>query len=142
MFLLNECKAKNSGVFVQAAAPELGPEDAYGVWRIDDTDNSFSTQPFRIRYARQDVLLSLMISFNLSLRKYEVPLSLSLGVCVCVRMCTHRCGMRNWPCLKRKQIYTWKKWRMSFSRANKLKTKKEEKKKGWDQQKRKSGIGI
>ncbi|RVX02533.1 hypothetical protein CK203_031098 [Vitis vinifera] len=79
MFLLNECKAKNSGVFVQAAAPELGPEDAYGVWRIDDTDNSFSTQPFRIRYARQDVLLSLMISFNLSLRKYEVPLSLPLG---------------------------------------------------------------
>lgn len=87
MFLLNECKAKNSGVFVQAAAPELGPEDAYGVWRIDDTDNSFSTQPFRIRYARQDVLLSLMISFNLSLRKYEVPLSLPLGVCVCVCVC-------------------------------------------------------
>lgn len=56
---------------VQYEAPELGPEDAYGVWRIDDTDNSFSTQPFRIRYARQDVLLSLMISFNLSLRKYE-----------------------------------------------------------------------
>lgn len=52
---------------VQYEAPELGSDDVYGVWRIDDTDNSFSTQPFRIKYARQDVLLSIMISFNLSL---------------------------------------------------------------------------
>ena len=83
-----ECITKNSGVFVEAAAPDLGPEDVYGVWKIDDTDNSFSTQPFRIRYARQDVLLSLMISFNISLGKYEVPplplsLSLSLSLCAC-----------------------------------------------------------
>ena len=56
----------------------------YGVWRIDDTDNSFSTQPFRIKYARQDVLLSIMISFDLAIGRYEVvPLSLSLCVCVC-----------------------------------------------------------
>ncbi|MED6118805.1 hypothetical protein PIB30_006301 [Stylosanthes scabra] len=33
---------------------------------IDDADNSFSTPPFRIKYARQDVLLSIMISFYLS----------------------------------------------------------------------------
>ncbi|KAL1328193.1 hypothetical protein AAHE18_13G356600 [Arachis hypogaea] len=33
---------------------------------IDDADNSFSTPPFRIKYARQDVLLSIMVSFYLS----------------------------------------------------------------------------
>ncbi|XP_062101123.1 uncharacterized protein LOC133807022 [Humulus lupulus] len=58
---------------VQYEAPYLGADDVYGVWMIDDTDNSFSTQPFRIKYARQDVLLSVMISFNLSLGKNEGP---------------------------------------------------------------------
>lgn len=38
-------------------------------------DNSFSTQPFRIKYARQDVLLYVMVSFNLSLGKLEVIFS-------------------------------------------------------------------
>ncbi|OVA03332.1 protein of unknown function DUF676 [Macleaya cordata] len=57
----------------QYEAPDLGSDDIVGVWRIDDTDNSFYTQPFRIKYARQDVLLSVMISFNLSLGKYEGP---------------------------------------------------------------------
>lgn len=56
---------------VQYVAPDVGADDVYGVWRIDDTDHSFSTQPFRIKYARQDVLLSVMIAFNLSLGKYE-----------------------------------------------------------------------
>ncbi|PHT98501.1 hypothetical protein BC332_32580 [Capsicum chinense] len=56
---------------VQYEAPDLGSEDVYGVWRIDDTDHSFSTQPFRIKYARQDILLSMMVSFNLSLDKRE-----------------------------------------------------------------------
>ncbi|KAM3246865.1 hypothetical protein P3L10_008632 [Capsicum annuum] len=56
---------------VQYEAPDLGSEDVYGVWRIDDTDHSFSTQPFRIKYARQDILLSMMVSFNLSLNKRE-----------------------------------------------------------------------
>ncbi|KAL8099294.1 uncharacterized protein LOC141683483 isoform X1 [Apium graveolens] len=50
---------------VQYEAPDLGSDDVYGVWKIDDTDHSFSSQPFRIKYARQDVLLSLMVSFNL-----------------------------------------------------------------------------
>ncbi|XP_031260704.1 uncharacterized protein LOC116118890 isoform X2 [Pistacia vera] len=54
-------------------SPELGPEDTYGVWRIDDMENSFSTQPFRIRYARQDVYLSIMIAFNLSDSRHEGP---------------------------------------------------------------------
>lgn len=56
---------------VQYEVPDLGSDDINGFWRIDDTDNSFFTQPFRIRYARQDVLLSVMVSFNLSLAKYE-----------------------------------------------------------------------
>lgn len=58
---------------VQYQAPDLGPEDISGVWRIDDDENSFCTQPFRIKYARQDVLLSVMVSFNLPLGKYEGP---------------------------------------------------------------------
>ncbi|KAK4427205.1 hypothetical protein Salat_1489400 [Sesamum alatum] len=58
---------------VQYEAPDLGSDDIYGVWRIDDIDHSFSTQPFRIRYARQDVLLAMMVSFNLSLSKFEGP---------------------------------------------------------------------
>lgn len=65
------------------AAPEVGADDVYGVWRIDDTDHSFSTQPFRIKYARQDVLLSVMIAFNLSLGKYEVLVP--LHACQCVK---------------------------------------------------------
>ncbi|KAL5703704.1 hypothetical protein ACHQM5_022227 [Ranunculus cassubicifolius] len=54
-------------------SPGLGLNDVLGVWRIDDTDNSFCTQPFRIKYARQDVLLSVMVSFNIALGKYEGP---------------------------------------------------------------------
>nr|XP_027193352.1 uncharacterized protein LOC101498432 isoform X2 [Cicer arietinum] len=38
---------------------------------IDDTDNSFSTPPFRIKYARQDVFLCIMISFYLSYGGYK-----------------------------------------------------------------------
>uniref|UniRef100_A0A7N0RGB8 DUF676 domain-containing protein n=1 Tax=Kalanchoe fedtschenkoi TaxID=63787 RepID=A0A7N0RGB8_KALFE len=58
---------------VQYEAPDLGADNVHGVWRIDDADNSFSTQPFRIKYIRQDVLLSVMVSFNLSLDNYEGP---------------------------------------------------------------------
>lgn len=57
-------------------APDLGPDDIYGIWRINDADNSFSTQPFRIKYVRQDILLSVMVSFNLSLSKFEVRFTL------------------------------------------------------------------
>lgn len=58
------------------AAHDLRPSSIYGIWRIDDTDNSFSTQPFRIRYARQDIHLCMMISFNLSLDRFEVMIYL------------------------------------------------------------------
>ncbi|KAJ1391954.1 hypothetical protein SESBI_36213 [Sesbania bispinosa] len=55
---------------VQYEAPDLDPRSIYGVWRIDDTDNSFSTQTFRIKYARQDIHLRTMISFILSRSRY------------------------------------------------------------------------
>ncbi|KAJ4964688.1 hypothetical protein NE237_016537 [Protea cynaroides] len=58
---------------VQYEATDLGSDDIIGLWRIDDKENSFFTQPFRIKYARQDVLLSVMISFNLPLGKFEAP---------------------------------------------------------------------
>lgn len=57
---------------MDCAARDLSAEDVFGVWRIDDAEQSFSTQPFRIKYAREDVLLSVMVSFNLNLREDEV----------------------------------------------------------------------
>lgn len=57
--------------FFYEAAPDLGSEDICGGWIIDDAENSFLTPPCRIRYARQDVHLSIMISFNLSLGNIE-----------------------------------------------------------------------
>ncbi|VVA90617.1 unnamed protein product [Arabis nemorensis] len=56
---------------VQYEAPESGPSASYGVWRIYDKDNSFLTQPFRVKYARQDIRLCMMISFTLPLPRYE-----------------------------------------------------------------------
>ncbi|CDP14916.1 unnamed protein product [Coffea canephora] len=56
---------------VQYEAPDMGCDDICGIWRINDTDHSFSTQPFRIRYARQDVFLSMMVAFTLPLSKHE-----------------------------------------------------------------------
>ncbi|CAN1813129.1 Protein FAM135B [Linum perenne] len=60
---------------IQYEAVEPGNRGAYGVWKIDDMENSFATQPFCIRYARQDVFLSIMVSFMLSLNSDEVPSS-------------------------------------------------------------------
>ncbi|KDP30675.1 hypothetical protein JCGZ_15550 [Jatropha curcas] len=57
----------------QYEPPDLGSDNAFGIWRIDDTDNSFLTQPFRIKYAKQDIRLSIMVSFNLSLTGSKVP---------------------------------------------------------------------
>ncbi|KAM7250422.1 hypothetical protein ACFE04_022305 [Oxalis oulophora] len=57
---------------VQYQVPDKVGEDVNRIWMIDDTDNSFSTHPFRIRYARQDVFLSIMVSFNLHLNNFQV----------------------------------------------------------------------
>ncbi|PNY12129.1 protein FAM135A [Trifolium pratense] len=50
-------------------SPDLDQSSIYGAWKIDDTENSFSTQTFRIKYAKQDVHLCMMIAFNLSRSK-------------------------------------------------------------------------
>lgn len=65
--------------------------DSYGVWKIDDKDSSFLTQPFRIKYARQDVRLCMMVSFTMPLERYEVPVFLSfflgiLFICILTTM--------------------------------------------------------
>lgn len=57
---------------MDCAAPDVGADDALGIWRIDDADNSFYTQPFRIKYARQDIYLSVMVSFNILNGEQEV----------------------------------------------------------------------
>ncbi|MED6157418.1 hypothetical protein PIB30_022989 [Stylosanthes scabra] len=56
---------------VQYEAPEVGANSSSRVWMIDDTDHSFSTPPFQISYAKQDVFLSIMISFYVSFHGYE-----------------------------------------------------------------------
>ncbi|KAE8659207.1 Serine esterase family protein, putative isoform 4 [Hibiscus syriacus] len=62
---------------LQYEAPNLGCEGGrYGVWKIDEKDNSFATQPFRIKYARQDVLLFTMVAFDLPLKGKEVAVIL------------------------------------------------------------------
>ncbi|KAI5077732.1 hypothetical protein GOP47_0007556 [Adiantum capillus-veneris] len=55
---------------VQYEAPDA-TDDSTAIWQIDDVDHSFCTRPFRIKYARQDIHLAVMISFNLSLRVVE-----------------------------------------------------------------------
>ncbi|KHN34258.1 hypothetical protein glysoja_049386 [Glycine soja] len=56
---------------VQYEAPKVGADNLCGVLMIDDKDNSFSTSSFRIRYARQDVILAIMISFYVSYGRYK-----------------------------------------------------------------------
>ncbi|KAG6401700.1 hypothetical protein SASPL_138564 [Salvia splendens] len=58
---------------IQYEAPDLDSDYVHGIWRIDDVDHSFSTHPFRIKYAKQDVPLSMMVIFNLSPSTFEVP---------------------------------------------------------------------
>ncbi|KAH1242658.1 Nucleoside diphosphate kinase 2, chloroplastic [Glycine max] len=55
----------------QYEAPKVGADNLCGVLMIDDKDNSFSTSSFRIRYARQDVILAIMISFYVSYGRYK-----------------------------------------------------------------------
>ncbi|WZY97364.1 hypothetical protein YC2023_069693 [Brassica napus] len=56
--------------FVVTALDATSNESS-GVWKIDDKDNSFLSQPFRIKYARQDVRLCMMVSFTMPLERYE-----------------------------------------------------------------------
>ncbi|CDY57934.1 BnaA06g38020D [Brassica napus] len=56
---------------VQYEALDATSNESSGVWKIDDKDNSFLSQPFRIKYARQDVRLCMMVSFTMPLERYE-----------------------------------------------------------------------
>lgn len=60
---------------IQYEVPNIVPDNIFPVWRIDDTEHSFSTQSFRVKYARQDVHLSIMVSFNFAIGKDERPLN-------------------------------------------------------------------
>ncbi|XP_051123145.1 uncharacterized protein LOC127246018 isoform X2 [Andrographis paniculata] len=79
----------------QYEAPDLGSDDVYGVWKIDDIDHSFSTQPFRIRYAKQDILLSMMVSFNFPYRKFERGVPASAIILKCELLHTPVLGNRS-----------------------------------------------
>lgn len=50
---------------VQYDVPDSGSDDIVAVWQIDDEDHSFYTRPFRIKYTREDVYLSVMVAFSL-----------------------------------------------------------------------------
>lgn len=63
-------------------AHDLSYDNICGSWKIDDIENSFFTQPFWIKYARQDVYLTIMISFDLSLNKREVRVLSNYIPCV------------------------------------------------------------
>lgn len=56
---------------VQYEAPGSGSDDIAALWKINEADHSFCTCPFRIKFARQDVLLSVMVSFNLAVKVTE-----------------------------------------------------------------------
>ncbi|KAF7048282.1 hypothetical protein CFC21_057076 [Triticum aestivum] len=62
----------------QYEATDIGAKRASGFWKIDDVDNSFYTQPFRIKYARQDIYLSLMVSFYIPNSQDEGPATSSV----------------------------------------------------------------
>eukprot|EP01018_Ginkgo_biloba_P031848 Gb_35845 [translate_table: standard] len=55
----------------QYDVPNSDSDVTMGVWQINDSDHSFGTQPFQIRYARQDVYLSVMVSFSLDVTVTE-----------------------------------------------------------------------
>ena len=50
---------------VQYDVPDSGSKDSVAVRQIKDKDHSFCTRPFRIKYAQEDVYLSVMVSFSL-----------------------------------------------------------------------------
>ena len=51
---------------MDCAASDVGADDALGIWKIDDVDNSFHTQLFRIKYARQDTVMLIQIKGDMS----------------------------------------------------------------------------
>ncbi|KAH9303038.1 hypothetical protein KI387_014621, partial [Taxus chinensis] len=52
---------------VQYDVPDSHSDESAGAWQINNDDQSFCTCPFSIKYSRQDVYLSVMVSFTLNL---------------------------------------------------------------------------
>ncbi|KAJ7546564.1 hypothetical protein O6H91_08G044700 [Diphasiastrum complanatum] len=65
---------------VQYEAPDATAESIASIWQIDDADHSFCSRPFRIKYARQDVYLAVMVSFHLSFKSIQSILKSSIVV--------------------------------------------------------------
>lgn len=57
---------------MDCAAVDIGAKSSFGFWKIDDVDNSFYTQPFHVKYSRQDIYLSVMVSFCIPNSEDEV----------------------------------------------------------------------
>ncbi|KAJ1274455.1 hypothetical protein BS78_05G062900 [Paspalum vaginatum] len=57
----------------QYDAVDIGAKGTFGYWKIDDVDNSFYTQPFLVKYSRQDIYLSVMVSFYIPNGENEGP---------------------------------------------------------------------
>ncbi|AQK58891.1 uncharacterized protein [Zea mays] len=63
---------------VDYAAIDIGVKSSFGFWKIDDVDNSFYTQPFLVKYSRQDIYLSVMVSFYIPNSEDEGPATSSV----------------------------------------------------------------
>ncbi|CAD6255249.1 unnamed protein product [Miscanthus lutarioriparius] len=62
----------------QYEAIDIGVKSSFGFWKIDDVDNSFYTQPFLVKYSRQDIYLSVMVSFYIPNSEDEGPATSSV----------------------------------------------------------------
>nr|XP_034568601.1 protein FAM135A-like [Setaria viridis] len=62
----------------QYEAVDIGAKGTFGFWKIDDVDNSFCTQPFLVKYSRQDIYLSVMVSFYIPNSEDEGPATSSV----------------------------------------------------------------
>ncbi|WVZ54319.1 hypothetical protein U9M48_005135 [Paspalum notatum var. saurae] len=75
----NEYRAPISPARVtQYDAVDIGAKGTFGYWKIDDVDNSFYTQPFLVKYSRQDIYLSVMVSFYIPNGENEGPATSSV----------------------------------------------------------------
>ncbi|CAL4985765.1 unnamed protein product [Urochloa decumbens] len=62
----------------QYEAVDIGAKSSFGFWKIDNVDNSFYTQPFLVKYSRQDIFLSVMVSFYIPNSEDEGPATSSV----------------------------------------------------------------
>ncbi|CAD6258070.1 unnamed protein product [Miscanthus lutarioriparius] len=62
----------------QYEAIDIGVKSSFGFWKIDDVGNSFYTQPFLVKYSRQDIYLSVMVSFYIPNSEDEGPATSSV----------------------------------------------------------------